>query len=545
MEDHQYINYPNNNNSNDNDSKGKEREDLTNETIKIWEFKHSAGIFKKGDVEGLKLIKRRSSSRNISAMNQKKNLVSMQLNSSINNNVMPANTFMEANNDKKNRAPFGRPNNGNEPMIQGDLGINAGHFPYSQRVQQPQAQPQKHIQYQRYPYTPYSSVDSNTYQNNRRKQLNMSPNQYNEEDESSTHGKFSVSEIDDLRSINQDMAKLIGFMEYFVTLHLDSGKYKIDDDPQKQNWENFQNELANFKNNVIKRLHTKLGASHLLQEQYQRQVQQQQFLKDKIYPRQPEPLLPHHHHSHPILVTHPIGSSMSASQMVPIRPHTAPVAAIPSLLSSGQSYYGSTNNLKSVSNPNNPQMSMSRGVPPNQIMQNPFERTNNSISTKRNQSVLLDPLTPVVSVSSNNPMRNRVSSLINTKTQPCPIESASNTPMHVSNHDLMKTRSQSSLYPNLPLNKLEDLPSNLAPITSTAKDSICYSKSTSNLPNAGTVPSMTGSAGSPLSSLLNEAAPQSVNSMSTDPNSNSTSININDETSTTEEKHDVKRSRFD
>ena len=339
--DHQYINYPNNNNSNDNDSKGKEREDLTNETIKIWEFKHSAGIFKKGDVEGLKLIKRRSSSRNISAMNQKKNLVSMQLNSSINNNVMPANTFMEANNDKKNRAPFGRPNNGNEPMIQGDLGINAGHFPYSQRVQQPQAQPQKHIQYQRYPYTPYSSVDSNTYQNNRRKQLNMSPNQYNEEDESSTHGKFSVSEIDDLRSINQDMAKLIGFMEYFVTLHLDSGKYKIDDDPQKQNWENFQNELANFKNNVIKRLHTKLGASHLLQEQYQRQVQQQQFLKDKIYPRQPEPLLPHHHHSHPILVTHPIGSSMSASQMVPIRPHTAPVAAIPSLLSSGQSYYGS------------------------------------------------------------------------------------------------------------------------------------------------------------------------------------------------------------
>ncbi|CAB4252264.1 similar to Saccharomyces cerevisiae YOR140W SFL1 Transcriptional repressor and activator [Maudiozyma barnettii] len=41
-------------------------EDDDTTTIKIWEFKHSAGIFKKGEPESLKLIKRRSSSRNSS-----------------------------------------------------------------------------------------------------------------------------------------------------------------------------------------------------------------------------------------------------------------------------------------------------------------------------------------------------------------------------------------------------------------------------------------------------------------------------------------------
>lgn len=35
------------------------------ENIKVWEFKHSGGLFKKGDLENLKLIKRRSSSRTI------------------------------------------------------------------------------------------------------------------------------------------------------------------------------------------------------------------------------------------------------------------------------------------------------------------------------------------------------------------------------------------------------------------------------------------------------------------------------------------------
>lgn len=41
-------------------------------TIKIWEFKHSAGIFKRGDRESLKLIKRRSSSRNNSNAHRKR-----------------------------------------------------------------------------------------------------------------------------------------------------------------------------------------------------------------------------------------------------------------------------------------------------------------------------------------------------------------------------------------------------------------------------------------------------------------------------------------
>lgn len=38
------------------------------ENIKVWEFKHSGGLFKKGDLENLKLIKRRSSSRTIPSL---------------------------------------------------------------------------------------------------------------------------------------------------------------------------------------------------------------------------------------------------------------------------------------------------------------------------------------------------------------------------------------------------------------------------------------------------------------------------------------------
>lgn len=42
------------------------------EDIKIWKFRHSTGLFKRGDVEGLKYIKRRSS-RNITSSNGRKN----------------------------------------------------------------------------------------------------------------------------------------------------------------------------------------------------------------------------------------------------------------------------------------------------------------------------------------------------------------------------------------------------------------------------------------------------------------------------------------
>ena len=52
---------------------GGAREKEKSNPTKIWEFKHSSGIFKKGDIEGLKHIKRRASSRNNSSINSRKN----------------------------------------------------------------------------------------------------------------------------------------------------------------------------------------------------------------------------------------------------------------------------------------------------------------------------------------------------------------------------------------------------------------------------------------------------------------------------------------
>ncbi|CCK68842.1 Sfl1p KNAG_0B04040 [Huiozyma naganishii CBS 8797] len=44
----------------------------TSSPVKIWEFKHSANLFRRGDIEGLKFIKRRSSAKSISQMSSRK-----------------------------------------------------------------------------------------------------------------------------------------------------------------------------------------------------------------------------------------------------------------------------------------------------------------------------------------------------------------------------------------------------------------------------------------------------------------------------------------
>ncbi|KAL3236718.1 Sfl1p RNJ42_01812 [Nakaseomyces bracarensis] len=54
-------------------NKDNEGEDAGKKGIKVWEFKHSNGLFKRGDLESLKLIKRRSTSKSIPSLTSESN----------------------------------------------------------------------------------------------------------------------------------------------------------------------------------------------------------------------------------------------------------------------------------------------------------------------------------------------------------------------------------------------------------------------------------------------------------------------------------------
>lgn len=110
------------------------------EDIKIWKFRHSTGLFKRGDIEGLKYIKRRSS-RNMTSSNGRKNSNSMGHSNhnagGISNNAS-GNSISGPNSNNNN--------SNNNSRTQEDDQEQGWHYHHHNHQQQPQQQSQQQQQ---------------------------------------------------------------------------------------------------------------------------------------------------------------------------------------------------------------------------------------------------------------------------------------------------------------------------------------------------------------------------------------------------------------
>ncbi|CAI4051660.1 Sfl1p SKDI_15G2870 [Saccharomyces kudriavzevii IFO 1802] len=213
----------------------QEKEKEKSNPTKIWEFKHSSGIFKKGDIEGLKHIKRRASSRNNSSINSRKN---------------SSNQNYDA--DSGVRA---RPSS-----IQDPTATSNGFCNYVPQISGannpiPECFNNSHVPYENATHGPMEF-------NNPETQEQARPSSF--QDETLTH----------LKEINVDMIKIIESMQHFISLQhnfcsksftfKNVSKKKSENimkDHQKQ-LKTFENDMLTFKQHVMSRAHRTMDSLH-------------------------------------------------------------------------------------------------------------------------------------------------------------------------------------------------------------------------------------------------------------------------------------------
>ncbi|CAI4036441.1 hypothetical protein SMKI_15G2860 [Saccharomyces mikatae IFO 1815] len=211
----------------------KERSNPT----KIWEFKHSSGIFKKGDIEGLKHIKRRASSRNSSSINSRKN--------SSNQNY---------DTDSGVRA---RPSSVQDPSTSSSaFGNFVPQIPSANNTI-PECFNNSHV----------------TYEN-----LSHGALEYNNPDmqEQSKPPSFQDEALKHLKDINVDMVKIIESMQHFISLqHSFCSQSFTFKNVSKKKSENivkehqkqlkaFENDMLTFKQHVMSRAHRTIDSLYAI-----------------------------------------------------------------------------------------------------------------------------------------------------------------------------------------------------------------------------------------------------------------------------------------
>ncbi|CCD23799.1 Sfl1p NDAI_0C01380 [Naumovozyma dairenensis CBS 421] len=542
-----------------------------NEQVKIWEFKHSAGIFRKGDVESLKLIKRRSSSRNISSMNSRKasnatpsrgsssnynynnntNMNILNMPSNLNTNASSYGQVLQPGNIESTvtdqNAKFVPSQLSQYPnIVEGNINVKSNPSFYKLGINQ-QKQHQL-MQAQDVPFTPYPSTESipmiQQYRQVQPQQYTNTDQGYEQPDPQYTHESVEQT----MKAANMDMIKLIDYMQKFVSLlnkntngiiSEPSIGTSLKDNEMKQQWDEFQSEITNFKRSILSRLQINAMYEQSSQNKTQQLQQQTHQGQQHLTPNDTNSM---NRHSYPIIMKpQSIYSQQTATehvntsnnnqtpgninmiqQAIPLRPHTAPLSVIQSVPQSSDS---NGNNQIPIDTYNSA-ISSNGSTGKYQMMQNPFNSNASSrYSSKRHRSVLLDPLTPVSSLnSSSRPslsgQNNRkpsstaipIHSVLdqNSSTIFSPRASISTRQSLTDDQTIVKRNSQSSLPTSI---MAPPRPTSRSPIN---KDALRFSRSANSLPNiiAPTILNKTVSTtnSSPVYSLLNNA---NVNANST------------------------------
>lgn len=414
--------------------------------IKIWEFRHSTGIFKKGDIDGLKLIKRRSS-RNIIPLSGRKN-------SNPNTNVSFVQDDEKENDGSKIPRPSSQPSQIQQPqqpqqqyhqqlqqwqrsqfVANTEMDVPASMYPQVQMQAQCQVQTQNQSRSHSHSH-PHTHTHAHTQGPHQQTHVNTTNGQafstypstdsffnqsyhpqsletkYSELSQSYNELRYDYSNlqlkheeiIEHLKGLNFDMTKLLDFLTSFISLHntpseayndsmkryskSDEGDTSKQIQNQQQELNILEQDLMKFRTGLMNRFQKSLD---LVRQQQQLQPQQQ----PQPQPQQPQP----QPHPHPqqlqqpgigVLNQHPTtrdGRSVSRNSLPPnsALPSSLapPVFAVPAPPGPAlNAAQHNTSYFQPADNFSGPRM----------IMMNPFENTGQPSSVKRNMSILMDPL---------------------------------------------------------------------------------------------------------------------------------------------------------
>lgn len=426
------TNGSNNNNNNSSTVSGGGSSTDVQEDIKIWKFRHSTGLFKRGDIEGLKYIKRRSS-RNISNSNGRKNSnpagQANHLSSGANANGGSANdanfagasvtdvcgsiqTHAEEQEQLRQpqtqHIPYSQqnPHSAGQPLPQQQqhqLHLQQQHQLHLQQQQQQQPQPQSQqrsilsepdscffpsqasqmhpsLAYASFPTHPTPaaaappppSTCSDPYLEARYAEISQSYNVLRYEYNSLQYRHDEV--LDQLRGVNADMVHLLELLESLVAI-------QSSPEPIPQRLSGLEQELVRFKTLLTGRMHRNSDAQ--IHQPSQKSYFENRPLSSLSVPS---------HSNVPSLVQHVFA--------VPARPSSA-VNVVQQAPTAGPAPSSSV----SAPPPPPPPHAPDHFAGSRMMMMNPFETTGNS--SKRNMSILMDPLAPapnlMVAMSPSNP----------------------------------------------------------------------------------------------------------------------------------------------
>ncbi|CAI4997160.1 CPS_HP_G0077160.mRNA.1.CDS.1 [Saccharomyces cerevisiae] len=375
----------NKNSSGDENTGGGVQEKEKSNPTKIWEFKHSSGIFKKGDIEGLKHIKRRASSRNNSSINSRKNSSNQNYDIDSGARVRPS-SIQDPSTSSNSFGNF-------VPQIPGANNSIPEYFNNS------------HVTYENANHAPLESNNPEMQEQNR------PPN-------------FQDETLKHLKEINFDMVKIIESMQHFISLQhsfcsqsftfKNVSKKKSENivkDHQKQ-LQAFESDMLTFKQHVMSRAHRTIDSLCAVNA-----AATAASVAPAPAPTSTSAYAPKSQYE---MMVPPgnqyVPQKSSSTTNIPSRFNTASVP--PSQLFvqyQPQSQQHVTYAKQPAHVPNfinqpipiqqlPPQYADTFSTP--QMMHNPFASKNNNKpgNTKRTNSVLMDPLTPAASVGVQGPL---------------------------------------------------------------------------------------------------------------------------------------------
>ena len=382
------------------------------EPIKIWEFRHSTNLFRKGDTGSLKYIKRRSpSSKNIYSLanNNSSNNYNSTLNSTSNSNKFlqqrhnsndntllndnrfrfisshsetslnhyPFNQQLYLNDTLKNYGPVRTLSNDYDPSV------ISPHNPYSYHYHHQQQQQQPHLQLNPHPQSHIAS---------------SSPSNSNP-----SHNVKQETLIEELKDTNLDILKLVDLLGSFISILSDNNNNTKNNINIPNQYGNLQNDLQLLRQNIINRWNrntdiyqSALSCMNNINNNISNTVVQQQKLVPVVNKQSVQTILP----------TAITGAVVPTTQVVSYYPCHPPMPFNqPYIIQNTQP--GNTTNY-----PINQTFHNENDMP----MMNPFENGNGS--NKRNMSVFIDPLTP---------MANPNSSVTSSVVRPVPVNNTNST----------------------------------------------------------------------------------------------------------------------
>lgn len=399
--------------------------EATGESIKIWEFRHSMGIFKRGDIEGLKLIKRRSS-RNIATLNGRKNSGSAV-------SLGPVHPQIEESDAAKQQRPQQQPSVPPAPPPPPTPQQQQQQWQAAQQRQPSQFMGNTEEEAQQHPQVGLTAYPSSESVYNQQFQQQHLETRFAELCQSYSGLRYEYSNLqcrhdgllEQLRVLNVDVAKLLDFVQNLVSLQgancdLFNEKNFKGDPARLQQFRQHQHEMTAleqemqiFKTNLMQRFQKNLETLHQ-QQQYNPTVPQQQ---PHVLQYSANVL-----HGH---ATPPISKDIRPGSSAPANPSAA-AAFAPHLFSVPSAPTGA------VFQQTGPLISQPEHFSsPRIVMMNPFETTNQTSTVKRTMSILMDPLSSApnvggVTVSPSRPMPGTLGSQI--PRNPSPLVNSSRPP---------------------------------------------------------------------------------------------------------------------